>query len=87
MDPPEKGKQTKFSLKIGSIGGKWEGSREVERGEESEGSEKLSWVKGGRPETQREKQGRNTLKEGNIVGLARNQALGKLPGNHKDDPS
>ena len=36
--------------------------------------------------TERESKERDTLIEGAIVGLARNLALGKLLGTHKDDP-
>ena len=39
---------------------------------------------GGR--TERGSKERDTLKEGAIIGLGRNQALGKFPGIHKEDP-
>ena len=37
--------------------------------------------------TKRENKERDISIEGVIVGLGRNLMLGKLPGNHKDDPS
>ena len=37
--------------------------------------------------TEKERKERDILIEGAIKGLARNMALGKFPGIHKDDPS
>ena len=45
----------------------------------------LNSPEGARTETERK--GRGMLIEGAIIGLARNLALEKSPGIHKDDPS
>ena len=50
--------------------------------------EKNMWEKDGQigGRTKRENKERDILIEGAIMGLARNLALGKFPGIHKDDP-
>ena len=56
------------------------------RGEKGRGENMRDWENGVVGKSEKENKEIDTLIERAIMGLARNLALGKFPGMHKDDP-